>query len=74
MFLTTPSLGLLTIRYLYDILSNKFAQDEKLPILIACNKSDLITAFKKERVQSLLEAEMYEIPVLVWTNDSWLLL
>jgi len=45
-------------RYLYDILSNKFAQDEKIPVLIACNKSDLLTAFKKERIQTMLEAEM----------------
>lgn len=52
------SLPVSSNRYLYDILANKFSQDEKLPILIACNKSDLITAFKKERVQSLLEAEM----------------
>jgi len=45
-------------RYLYDILSNKHAQEERLPVLIACNKSDLLTAFKKDRIQSLLEAEM----------------
>lgn len=47
-----------TFRYLYDILSNKFAQEEKIPVLIACNKSDLLTAFKKDRIQTMLEAEM----------------
>ncbi|KAG0046519.1 hypothetical protein BGZ83_008319 [Gryganskiella cystojenkinii] len=51
----------LLAEYLYDILANKFTQNEKLPILIACNKSDLLTAFKKERVQSLLEAEINKL-------------
>lgn len=45
-------------RYLYDVLSDKHAQSERIPVLIACNKSDLLTSFKKERIQSLLEAEM----------------
>ncbi|KAF9299889.1 hypothetical protein BGZ74_008548 [Mortierella antarctica] len=47
--------------YLYDILSNKFAQEEKIPLLIACNKSDLLTAFKKERIQTMLEAEINKL-------------
>ncbi|KAG0075769.1 hypothetical protein BGZ93_005638 [Podila epicladia] len=47
--------------YLYDILSNKFAQEEKIPVLIACNKSDLLTAFKKERIQTMLEAEINKL-------------
>ncbi|KAI8597481.1 signal recognition particle receptor beta subunit [Dissophora ornata] len=47
--------------YLYDILGDKFAQDEKIPVLIACNKSDLLTSFKKERIQSLLEAEINKL-------------
>ncbi|KAF9929414.1 hypothetical protein BGZ75_008331 [Mortierella antarctica] len=47
--------------YLYDILSNKYAQEERLPVLIACNKSDLLTAFKKDRIQSLLEAEINKL-------------
>ncbi|GJJ73317.1 signal recognition particle receptor subunit beta [Entomortierella parvispora] len=51
----------LLAEYLYDILANRFAQNEKLPILIACNKSDLITSFKKERIQSLLEAEINKL-------------
>ncbi|KAF9327994.1 hypothetical protein BG006_008767 [Podila minutissima] len=47
--------------YLYEILSNKFAQEEKIPVLIACNKSDLLTAFKKERIQTMLEAEINKL-------------
>ncbi|KAG0254714.1 hypothetical protein BG011_005549 [Mortierella polycephala] len=51
----------LLAEYLYDILSNKFTLDEKIPILIACNKSDLLTAFRKDRIQSLLETEINKL-------------
>ncbi|KAF9098101.1 hypothetical protein BGX27_000873 [Mortierella sp. AM989] len=51
----------LLAEYLYDILSDKFAQDERIPILIACNKSDLLTSFKKERIQTLLETEINKL-------------
>ncbi|KAF9583162.1 hypothetical protein BGW38_010120 [Lunasporangiospora selenospora] len=51
----------LLAEYLYDILSNKFTQDEKIPILVACNKSDLLTAFKKDRIKSSLEAEINKL-------------
>ncbi|KAF9974059.1 hypothetical protein BGZ65_008928 [Modicella reniformis] len=51
----------LLAEYLYDILADNFAQNEKIPILIACNKSDLLTAFKKERIQSLLEEEINKL-------------
>ncbi|KAG0300707.1 hypothetical protein BGZ98_008961 [Dissophora globulifera] len=47
--------------YLYDILSDRFAQSERIPILIACNKSDLLTSFKKERIQTLLEGEINKL-------------
>ncbi|KAG0368742.1 hypothetical protein BGZ54_001224 [Gamsiella multidivaricata] len=47
--------------YLYDILADKFAQSERMPVLIACNKSDLLTSFKKERIQSLLEVEINKL-------------
>ncbi|KAF9197478.1 hypothetical protein BGZ49_002056 [Haplosporangium sp. Z 27] len=51
----------LLAEYLYDILADKFAQNEKIPILIACNKSDLLTSFKKERIQNLLEGEINKL-------------
>ncbi|KAG0228288.1 hypothetical protein BGW42_002280 [Actinomortierella wolfii] len=51
----------LAAEYLYDILAHKVSQKEKTPVLIACNKSDLLTAFKKDRIQSLLEAEMNKL-------------
>ncbi|KAF9164586.1 hypothetical protein DFQ27_002234 [Actinomortierella ambigua] len=47
--------------YLYDILAHKISQKEKTPVLIACNKSDLLTAFKKDRIQTLLEGEMNKL-------------
>ncbi|KAF9993354.1 hypothetical protein BGZ80_002479 [Entomortierella chlamydospora] len=51
----------LLAEYLYDILGDKFAQSERIPVLIACNKSDLLTSFKKERIQTLLEAEINKL-------------
>ncbi|KAF9151655.1 hypothetical protein BGX21_005570 [Mortierella sp. AD011] len=51
----------LLAEYLYDILGDKFAQNERIPVLIACNKSDLLTSFKKERIQTLLEAEINKL-------------
>ncbi|KAF9436288.1 hypothetical protein BGZ76_004351 [Entomortierella beljakovae] len=51
----------LLAEYLYDILSDKFAQSERIPVLIACNKSDLLTSSKKERIQTLLETEINKL-------------
>ncbi|KAF9428874.1 hypothetical protein BGZ94_000706 [Podila epigama] len=58
---TVPRQTRLLAEYLYDILSNKFTQEEKIPVLIACNKSDLLTAFKKERIQTMLETEINKL-------------
>ncbi|KAI8819894.1 signal recognition particle receptor beta subunit-domain-containing protein [Fimicolochytrium jonesii] len=44
--------------YLYDILANRFTQHHEIPILMVCNKSDLLMALKPERIQALLEAEI----------------
>jgi len=44
--------------FLYDVLKNKVARKKRLPILIACNKSDIVTAVSKDRIKSLLEKEI----------------
>ncbi|KAI8982243.1 signal recognition particle receptor, beta subunit [Mycotypha africana] len=44
--------------YLYDILAKPKVQKQRIPILIACNKSDMITALPVEKIKTLLEAEM----------------
>lgn len=49
------------VRYLYDIFSNKDVIKHNIPTLIACNKSDMITALPPERIQTMLENEMYVI-------------
>ncbi|KAG0221933.1 signal recognition particle receptor beta subunit-domain-containing protein [Mortierella sp. GBAus27b] len=58
---TVPRQTRLLAEYLYDILADKFAQNERIPVLIACNKSDLLTSFKKERIQSILEEEINKL-------------
>ncbi|KAF9931551.1 hypothetical protein FBU30_009936 [Linnemannia zychae] len=58
---TVPRQTRLLAEYLYDILSNKFTQEERIPVLIACNKSELLTAFKKERIQAALETEINKL-------------
>ena len=45
--------------YLYDVLSNEHVVQGRVPVLVACNKSDLPDAQPAHRVQSTLEAELY---------------
>ncbi|KAF9291914.1 hypothetical protein BGZ88_006666 [Linnemannia elongata] len=58
---TVPRQTRLLAEYLYDILSNKFTQEERIPVLIACNKTELLTAFRKERIQTALEGEINKL-------------
>ncbi|KAI9012101.1 signal recognition particle receptor beta subunit-domain-containing protein [Phycomyces nitens] len=44
--------------YLYNVLASLEAQKRKMPVLIACNKADMITALPKDKIQALLEAEI----------------
>ncbi|ORX53686.1 P-loop containing nucleoside triphosphate hydrolase protein [Hesseltinella vesiculosa] len=44
--------------YLYDLLANPIVQAQKIPVLIVCNKQDMITALPKIKVQTLLESEL----------------
>lgn len=44
--------------YLYDVLAKPVVQKQRTPILIACNKSDMITALPIEKIKLLLENEM----------------
>ncbi|RIA89417.1 signal recognition particle receptor beta subunit-domain-containing protein [Glomus cerebriforme] len=47
--------------YLYDIFSNKDVIKHNIPTLIACNKSDMITALPPERIQTMLENEINKL-------------
>lgn len=44
--------------YLYDVLAQKQVQANQIPVLVACNKCDLITALPKDKIQQRLEDEM----------------
>ncbi|KAI8136532.1 signal recognition particle receptor beta subunit-domain-containing protein [Fennellomyces sp. T-0311] len=44
--------------YLYNVLAQPQVQKQRIPILIACNKTDLITALPKEKIQQRLEMEI----------------
>ncbi|CAO3628711.1 unnamed protein product [Cunninghamella blakesleeana] len=44
--------------YLYHILANPIVQQNKTPVLIACNKHDMFTALPIARIKPLLEAEI----------------
>ncbi|KAG2224784.1 hypothetical protein INT45_005308 [Circinella minor] len=44
--------------YLYNILAQQQVQKQHIPILIACNKTDLITALPKDKIQQRLEVEI----------------
>lgn len=44
--------------YLYDVLAKTIVQSQRTPVLIACNKSDMITALPVEKIKVMLETEM----------------
>ncbi|KAG1460031.1 hypothetical protein G6F56_006039 [Rhizopus delemar] len=44
--------------YLYDVLAKPQVQKNRTPVLIACNKSDMITALPTEKIRLMLETEM----------------
>jgi len=44
--------------YLYDIFSNKHVTKQKIPVLVACNKNDLLTALPVDNIQTALENEI----------------
>ncbi|KAJ3281474.1 hypothetical protein HK104_011454 [Borealophlyctis nickersoniae] len=44
--------------YLYDVLVNPHVQKLEIPILVVCNKKDMLLALNEEKIRSLLEAEI----------------
>lgn len=44
--------------YLYQVLAQKQVQSQHIPVLVACNKTDIVTALNKEKIQERLETEM----------------
>ncbi|ORX95157.1 P-loop containing nucleoside triphosphate hydrolase protein [Basidiobolus meristosporus CBS 931.73] len=60
--------------YLYDVLSNNHTLRSEISVLVACNKSELLTAFRKEKIQEILESEIDRIRVTrgaaLETHDS----
>ncbi|KAI8879968.1 P-loop containing nucleoside triphosphate hydrolase protein [Backusella circina FSU 941] len=44
--------------YLYDVLAQSVVQKGRIPVLIACNKCDMITALPTEKIKLLLESEI----------------
>lgn len=47
--------------YLYDILTKESVVKSKIPILIACNKTDKVTAHSKEFIRKQLEKEIEKL-------------
>jgi len=47
--------------YLYDVLTNPVVSKNQLPVFIACNKSELVTARAKEYIQKAIELELNEL-------------
>lgn len=48
-------------RFLYDIFSNAKINDLALPILIACNKSELASAMSPQAIRESLEKELTQL-------------
>jgi len=47
--------------FLYDIFTNKLFLKRKIPLLFACNKSDMSTSQDKQEIKSLLEQELDQL-------------
>jgi signal recognition particle receptor subunit beta len=47
--------------YLYNVLTDKHVVRREIPILLACHKSDLVTAYTPKRCQEMLETELNRI-------------
>jgi len=47
--------------YLYDVFTNPVVSKNQLPVFIACNKSELVTARPKEYIQKAVEMELNEL-------------
>ena len=45
--------------YLYDVLTMDQVNTHSLPVTIVCNKADSVLALDKDKIQSLIEKEMY---------------
>jgi len=52
-----------TAELLYDLLTNKNVTARKLPILIACNKKDLMTAVSNDYIKTQLEKEIDKLRI-----------
>jgi signal recognition particle receptor subunit beta len=48
-------------QFLYDIFTNQDVNKAALPILIACNKQDVVTASSSTAVQSMIEKELDQL-------------
>ncbi|KAJ3177408.1 hypothetical protein HDU87_004427 [Geranomyces variabilis] len=47
--------------YLYDILVNRYTQRNEVPLLVLCNKSELLMALPVEKIRVLLEGEIEKL-------------
>jgi signal recognition particle receptor subunit beta len=46
-------------RYLYSLFTNPIINKNNIPFLIACNKTDLVTANSVEKITKEIEIELY---------------
>lgn len=48
-------------QFLYDLFTNQIVNKAALPVLVACNKQDIVTASRPAEVRSLLEKELDQL-------------
>uniref|UniRef100_A0A6B2LNJ9 Signal recognition particle receptor subunit beta n=1 Tax=Arcella intermedia TaxID=1963864 RepID=A0A6B2LNJ9_9EUKA len=46
---------------LYELLTNAFVYNNAIPLLVACNKSEMTTSKGVDHIKSLLESELNEV-------------
>lgn len=65
-----PNNSRLVADYLYEVLIHPVFKERRVPVLVVCNKFDIITASPINKIKSTLESELYVFLILFLSCSS----